>query len=443
MRTGAGAAALGAAAKVTMLEPKPLRAAAGPVPPSDTIRFASIGTGVRGCEDLQSAIACPGTEMVAVADLYDGRLLAAQEFAGKKLDTAKDYRRVLDRKDIDAVIVATPDHWHTKIIEDACAAGKDVYCEKPMTHHPDEGPRIIAAAEKYKRIIQVGSQRRSSIAFAKANQMFKSGELGQVTAVEAWIDRNDKSGAWEYPVPPDASPTTIDWETFLGDAPKRPFDAHRFFRWRCWRDYGEGLPGDLFVHLLTGIYTVLDFDGPPQRAQSAGGIFRWKDGRDQPDLLWTLYDYPGIRVSVRCNLNNDSAGGMTRIFGTKGTIEVSETSVTFAPQDTTPKPEGYSIYGWPRKLREEYLKNWHDEHPSPPLGSYQLVEQARTFRAPDGYNLDVEHMNNFFESVRSRKPADEGPVFSNWTALGCHLANYSYFNKTAAVWDAAAKKITG
>ena len=220
MRLGVGAATAGATAKVTLLELRALRA----VPPSDTLRFASIGTGVRGCEDLKTALSCPGTEMVAVCDLYDGRLTAAQEVAQKQLATTKDYRAVLDRKDVDFVIVATPDHWHAKIVEDACSAGKDVYCEKPMSHTVEEGFAMAAAAEKYNRIVQVGSQRRSGIVFAKAREIYASGALGQVTAIEAWIDRNDASGAWVYPIPPDASERTIDWSQFLGSAPKRPFE---------------------------------------------------------------------------------------------------------------------------------------------------------------------------------------------------------------------------
>jgi predicted dehydrogenase len=442
MRVGAGAAAIGSAAKVTMLEPARAMASPRPVPPSDRLRFASIGTGVRGCEDLSTALRAPGVEMVAVSDLYDGRLIAAQEHAGKKLDTTKDYRQILDRKDIDFVIVATMDHWHAKIVEDACAAGKDVYCEKPMTHKVPEGFGIIEAAQKYGRMVQVGSQRRSGVVFAKAKEIYDSGALGQVTAVEAWMDRNDASGAWVYPIPPDASPQTIDWERFLGDAPKRPFDAKRFFRWRGYSDYGEGLPGDLYVHLLTGIYTVLGFEAPPQKAVSSGGLYRWKDGRDEPDLIWTLYTFPGITVSVRCNLNNSSQGGDTRVYGTKGTLLIhSEDAVTFIPQDTNSQPERYSVDGWPRKLREEYWAQWRKENPAPPLDSLAVVEDSHTFRAPDDYDEDLAHMENFLTAVKTRKPCNEGPVFANWTAISCHMANHSYANKAEAVWDEQARTI--
>lgn len=442
MKVGAGAAAIGSAAKVTLLEPERAMASPRPVPPSDRLRFASIGTGVRGCNDLSTALRAPGVEMVAVSDLYDGRLIAAQEHAGKKLDTTKDYRRILDRKDIDFVIVATMDHWHAKIVEDACAAGKDVYCEKPMTHKVEEGFQIINAMRKYNRRVQVGSQRRSNVVFHKAREIVESGALGEITAVDGWMDRNDPSGAWQYPIPPDASPQTIDWERFLGDAPKIPFNAKRFFQWRAYSDYGEGLPGDLYVHILTGIYTVMGLQAPPERAVASGGIYHYKDGRDEPDMISTLYTFPGMTVNVRCNLNNDSQGSGTRVYGTKGTLEFNgERSVTFAPQDTRPRPERYSVIGWPKKLREEYWANWRKKHPAPPLSSLTAVEESQTFRVPDHYDEDLIHMENFLTAVRTRSATNEDPVFGNWTAIACHMANHSYFNKAEAVWDEQAKTI--
>ncbi len=440
MRRGAEAAALSAAAGATVLDPSSFGSSLGSATPDGRIRFASIGTGVRGCEILRAALSCPGTEMVAVCDLYDGRLKAAQEFAKKELFTTKDYRVILDRKDIDAVLIATPDHWHTRLVEDSTAAGKDVYCEKPMTHQPEEGFRIIDAVKRTSRILQVGSQRCSSIVYMKAKEIYNSGYLGQVTAVEGCLDRNDASGAWIYPIPPDANEQTIDWNTFLGTAPKRPFDLKRFFRWRCYRDYGEGLPGDLYVHMLTGIHFITGVTAPPLRAMSMGGIFRWTEDRDVPDLIWTLYEYPEFRLSLRCNLNNESAE-YTRIFGTKGTLEIKNDVLTVTPQETAPLPEGYSIYGWPEKLRAEYLKNWAAEHPQPAPGGYPLIEQGRVFQAPASYDYERDHMNYFLESVRTRKTPVEDANFGNNTAIACHMANYSYFNKTVATWDATARRI--
>src|SRR5579863_3895099 len=276
MLLGAGAAAAGLAAKVTVLEPQALWATRRPVPPSDVVCFASIGTGVRGCELLEASLAVPGIECVGICDLYDSRHQAGQEAVQKQVPTTRDYRQILDRKDVDAVIVAVTDHHHRKVVEDACAAGKDVYCEKPMSHTVEDGFAMIDAVQKGNRIMQVGSQRVSSIVYEKARELYASGALGDVFFIEGSSDRNSPSGAWVYPVPPDASEQTIDWNAFLVGAPKRPFDAARFFRWRCFSDYGEGLAGDLFVHLLSGIFFISGTNEAPKRAQTSGGLFRWK-----------------------------------------------------------------------------------------------------------------------------------------------------------------------
>ena len=439
IRIGAGAAAAGAAVKATVLEPQ-LLSAAQMAAPSDTIRFASIGTGVRGCELLNATLRVPGIECVAVCDLYDSRHQAGQEAVKKQVPATRNYKEILDRKDVDAVIVAVPDHQHRHIVEDACAAGKDVYCEKPMSHTVEDGFAMVAAAQNNKRIVQVGSQRVSSILYAKAKEIYDSGKLGDVYAIEAYWDRNSPSGAWVYPIPPDASEQTIDWNTFLGSAPKRAFDPVRFFRWRCFTDYGEGLAGDLFVHLISGIHFITGTNTVAQRAQSSGGLFHFKDGRDFPDLIETFYDYPNFRVMLRCNLNNDG-GEFIGFYGTRGTLIIKDSTLTYAPQDTRPEPEAYSIYGWPEALRSQYLAKWHEEHPLPAPLNFKVDEESEVYTVPHGYNDVSDHQNNFFNSVRSRKPTVENEIFGNHAAIGCHLSNFAYFNKCIAVWDAGAKKI--
>ncbi len=444
MRLGAGAAAIGAAAKVTMLEPRSLWASASAVPPSDTVRFGIIGTGVRGCELLDASLRVPGVECVAAADLYDSRHQAAKEaLGGKDIFTTREYRRILERKDIDAVIVATMDHWHRKIVTDAVEAGKDVYCEKPMSHSVEDGIAMVEAIQKNKRMCTVGSQRVSSILYAKAREIYQSGRLGMVDTVMAAWDRNTPSGAWVYPIPPDANDQTIDWNTFLGDAPKRSFDPTRFFRWRCFTDYGAGLAGDLFVHLLSGIQVVSGVNAAPSRALSTGGVFHFKDGRDFPDLLWTMYEYPDLRAILRCNHNNDYEGEFFGFYGKEGTLIIQGSRVIYRPQNKRPQPEDYSIYGWPKKLREQYLAEWRKEHPLPQRGEWATDDIEEIYTTPPGYNDVVDHQANFFESVRTRKPVVENEVFGSNTSIGCHMSNYSYFNKTVAVWDAAAKKIKG
>jgi len=441
MRLSAGAAAATAAAKVTLLEPKTLSASPHPLPPSDTVRFASIGTGVRGCELLEGSLRVPGIEWVAVCDLYDSRHQAGREAAHKEnVPATRDYRAILDRKDVDVVFVAVTDHQHRKVVEDACAAGKDVYCEKPMSHTVEDGFAIIDAVQKNNRILQVGSQRVSSILYAKAKELYESGKLGKVCAVEAFWDRNTASGAWVYPIPPDASESTIDWKAFLDGAPQRPFDPVRFFRWRCFTDYGEGLAGDLFVHLISGIHFITGTNMVAERAVSTGGLFRWKDGREFPDLIETFYEYPNFRATLRCNLNNEG-GEFIGFFGTNGTLIIKDSTLTYKPQDTRPQPESYSILGWPAKLRNEYLVQFRKEHPLPDPLKFSVDGESELYAPPPGYSDVSDHIANFFDSVRTRKSPVENEVFGNNAALGCHLSNYSYFKKTAAVWDASTRNI--
>ncbi len=438
IRVGTASVATGAAAKFTLLQPKPLWASPKPVGPNDTIRFASIGTGVRGCELLSATTRVPGIECVAVCDLYDSRHTAAQEAVkNPNCPATRNYKEILDRKDVDAVIIAVPDHNHRRIFEDACAAGKDVYCEKPMSHTVEDGFSMIEVAQKNNRIVQIGSQRVSSIVYGQAKQLYDSGQLGDVYHIEAYWDRNSPSGAWVYPIPPDASEQTIDWNAFLGNASKRPFDPVRFFRWRCFTDYGEGLAGDLFVHLISGIHFITGANTIPKKAQSTGGLFHYKDGRDYPDLIETFYEYPNFRVYLRCNLNNDQ-GEFIGFYGTKGTAIIKGQTLTYTPQDTRPQPEGYSIYGWPEKLRNEYLANFSKEHP---YHNVRIEEVTEVFGVPEGYSDVVDHQTHFFNAVRSRNKVVENEEFGNNAALGCHLANYSYFKNTPAIWDAGAKKI--
>jgi len=441
MQIGSGALVATTVAK-NVLQPHILSASPRPVPPSDRVHFASIGTGIRGCEHLEASLKVPGVQCVGVCDLYDSRHTAAREAVNNpSVDATRDYRRILDRKDVDAVIIATMDHNHRRIFEDAVAAGKDVYCEKPMSHTPEDGFAMVEAAQKNKRMVAVGSQRVSSVLYAKAKEIYDSGKLGEVFCINAYWDRNTPSGAWVYPIPPDASEKTIDWNSFLGEAPKVPFDPIRFFRWRCYRDYGEGLGGDLFVHLLSGIHFITSTNVPASRAVSSGCLFHFKEnGREFPDLIETMYDYPNFRVTLRCNLNN-AGGEFIGFYGTKGTMIIKDATLSYKPEDTRPEPEGYSVFGWPKSLRDQYYAKWHEENPEPKALGWKVDGEGESYANPPGYSDTVDHQTNFFNAVRTRKPVVENEVFGNNTSIGCHLANFAYFNKSVAVWDANAKKI--
>jgi predicted dehydrogenase len=399
------------------------------------IRFVSIGTGIRGCDLLRGAAKVPNGECVGTADLYTMHQKAGVEAYGKDLPTVRDYRSLLDRKDVDAVIVAVADFQHRRVVLDCIDAGKDVYCEKPMSHNVSDGLAMVEAVEKNKRIFQAGSQRVSNILYKKAAEIVKAGRLGEITLIEGHTDRNSDSGAWVYPIAPDASPETIDWKTWLKDAPERPFDAARFFRWRCFADYGEGAAGDLYVHLLSGMQAVSGISAIPNRAFSTGSLTHFKDGRDYPDLLATLYDYNGVSVNLHCNQNNDS-GDVTAWYGREGSLRIQGNTLTFTPQDTRPQPEWYSMNGWTAELKKKYYDDWWAAHPQ--KNDAPLTE---TYSTPQGYDDTVAHIANFFRAVETRERVVEDEVFGNNTAIACHMANHSYFHREVAKWDAESKTI--
>ena len=184
--------------------------------PNDNIQIALIGAGGMGQGDAQLATSLPGVKLVAACDCYDGRLQHMKEVYGNETFATKHYKDIVDRKDIDAVIIATPDHWHSRISVDCLNAGKHVYCEKPMVHAIEEGQSVINAQQQAGKVFQVGSQYRSSLMYQKAHELYKEGAIGKLNMVEAWLDRNTAIGAWEYTIPPDAGPQTCDWVTFEG-----------------------------------------------------------------------------------------------------------------------------------------------------------------------------------------------------------------------------------
>ncbi len=439
VRLGAGAAIAGAAVKTTLLDPPALSAQS--LPDGRKIRFAIVGTGIRGCDLLRSARKVPTGICVGSADLYSTRLQAGKEAYGADFETTSDYRRLLDRKDIDAILIATSDHHHRRVTLDAVAAGKDVYCEKPMSHSVEDGLAMVEAVQANKRIFQAGSQRVSSILYAKAHEIYASGRLGEVHEIDARWNRNTPGGAWVYPIPDDASPNTVDWKSFLVDAPDREFDPKRFFRWRCFRDYGSGLGGDLFVHLLSGIQVITGINTPATRAYSSGGIYTYKDGRDYPDLLKTAFDLPSptgsIQVHVHCNQSNND-GDQTIVFnGHTGTMIVTGNSVTFTPQDVRPKFESYGWGGMTQAQRQKASDEWKAAHPEP----LPQLPEAETFTLPQGYDDTAVHIANFFSAVVTRQHVVEDEIFGNNAAIGCHLANQSFFHRSIAAWDAQSRTI--
>jgi len=429
-------AAAGSLAVPAMLRAHELEGQAQPAP-GDRIRIALIGAGGQGSSDTRSALRVPGVELMAVADIYDGRLARAKEVWGSQVVTTRDYREVLARSDVQAVIIGTPDHWHARIATEAMAAGKDVYVEKPMVQQIDEGLGVVAAAKQHNRILQVGSQRVSSIVYAKARELFRSGAIGELNMVEAWINRNSALGAWQYTIPPDASPQTVDWDRFLGHAPKRPFEPIRLFRWRNYRDYGTGIPGDLFVHLFSGIHYVLDSIGPT-RVMATGGLRFWNDGRDVPDVMLGLYDYPktashpAFTMSLRVNFADGSGESQGfRFIGDSGVLTIGGPGVTLSRKPRAKEP-GYSIDTFPTAMQQQILDEYRTRYPAQStLG--QTSDEV--YAAPSGYSDQYDHFVTFFNGVRSRTPVTEDAAFGFRAAAPALLTNDSYFERAAVTWD--------
>src|SRR5256884_7101116 len=306
----AGAAGALAASPAIFLEPEHIPLPLQSTAPSDRLRFGIIGIGMQGSGLLTNAIQLPGVECVAACDLYDGRHTLAQEIVGKKIPTTRRYKELLENKEIDCSIAPVPDHSHKQVQVDAVSAGKDIYCEKPMSHSPADGVAMVAAAKKTGRVVQIGSQRVSSVICAKAKELLANGIVGTLTLVEGSLGRNDPTGAWVYPPPPDLSLSNFEWDTWQGDATKRPWDPDMspkyFARWRCWKEYGTGLAADLLVHLVSGMNFMLGWNEPPKRAMALGDILRFKDGRNMPDVHCTLFDYGRAPVYLRLNLGCDT-----------------------------------------------------------------------------------------------------------------------------------------
>lgn len=301
---------------------------------NDQIQIAVIGAGGMGTADTDTAITVPGVKLVAACDLYTGRLADAKKRWGSDIFTTADYREILERPDIDAVIIATPDHWHKDISVAAMNKGKSVYCEKPMVHDISEGSAVVAAQKKNGVVYQVGSQGVSSLGNEKAKQLLKEGAIGQLNYAEGFWARMSPTGAWQYPIPPDASTSTVDWNAFIANTAKRAYDPLRFFRWRNYRDYGTGVSGDLFVHLFSSLHFVTGSAGP-NKISATGGLRYWKDGREVPDVMIGMFDYaasdslPPFNLSLRVNFVDGTGGtNYLRMVGSEGSMTVEWDKVT-------------------------------------------------------------------------------------------------------------------
>jgi len=420
----------------TLLQAGALLAAASPVArpaPSDRITVGVIGTGARGQELMKALLEQPQAEMVALVDAYKGRLDRAQNRTQGRAKIYPTHHDLLAEKSIDAVVVATPDHLHKEIVLAAMRAGKDVYCEKPLTYRASEGLEIMAGARATERMMQVGSQGVSSVLQHKAKDMILAGKLGRITMIRAAYNRNTASGAWIYPIPPDASPETVNWEMFLGSAARRPFSPERFFRWRCYQEYSGGIATDLFVHLCTTIHFLMDAK-MPARVMAMGELYRWKESRDVPDTLNAILEYPeGFTVNLSSSFNNETnTEGQFQVLGTEGSLTIGWDGLAFYPENAV-EDNRWIVDAWAQSLEDAYYKD-------PKVIATEVEPAKQPKKQPERFKDEgpgptTAHMGHFLDSVRTRQLYWENAIAGHHAAACAHLVNLSVSQRRMVEWD--------
>lgn len=362
-------------------------------PTSETINIGCIGTGGR-CRRLMGTLkGLPGVRITAVCDIWAESLAQAKELAGPEAFTTRDYHQLLARTDVDAVLIGAPDHWHVPMTIHACEGGKDVYVEKPLTHDLGEGESVIRAQDENGRIVQVGTQQRSMPQFVRAREILRAGKLGSVHKVHLTWNRNRTSSPSRSS---DVDPASLDWKSFLGNAPDQPFDAYRFRNWRWFWDFGGGILTDLMVHWIDAVNWMLDLPDPAM-ATTIGDKFA-ADQWETPDTIQTLMRYPDREVQVyfEGTFVNQRNKAMVEIMGTEGTMYLDRGR--------------YEIHPEPRSRLEAEVF-------SPGTG-----ERGADFDV-DG---ETPHLQNWIDAIRSREkpncPAEEGVR----ACVSAHLANLAF-----------------
>lgn len=414
------------AALATVAAAKPLkpglkaRSASRVIGANDRIQVGHIGVGGMGMAHVH-AFAKQSDETrdiqsVAVCDIYTRRKEAARKAANlAEKDVHHDYRDLLARSDVDAVLIATPDHWHAQMALDAMAAGKDVYLQKPMTYTVDEARQLAEASRKYGRILQIGSQGLSDPSFHKAKELIAGGEIGELLWAQGTSSRNSLLGEWNWEVEAEGTPQTIDWDRWLGSAPKRPFSPERYFRWRKYWDYSGGIATDLYYHTLGPIVFMMGA-GFPVSVTAAGGIFVQKD-REVPDTYATTIEYPNFYVALCGSMANEAGGRYLplAIYGHKGTLTFDRNGVVLLPED--PMPGTFD-----KRTR-----------PRPTAKTYEVQRPEADGHRP--------HTDNFFACMRSRKaPNLDGDLgYRIMTAI--RLGVDSYRARQAMLFDPASQRL--
>ena len=371
---------------------------------NDTLNIACIGTGGRCRTLMKSLAALPGVRIAAICDIYDKHLEAARSLADPKAFASASFHEVLARKDIDAVLIGSPDHWHVPMTVAACDAQKDVYVEKPLTHDPSEGRAVIDAQNNHKRIVQVGTQQRSMPHIQKAYELLSQGRAGKVFKVQMSWNRNQ--GGRTTRVPLGVDPKAVDWKAFLGNAPEQPFDEYRFRNWRWFWDFGGGLLTDLMVHWVDVAHWFLGVDHP-LKAVALGDHFSSEGVWQTPDTIQCLLSYPGdVQMHFEGTFSNAHRGARIEFLGTEATLYIDRGGYVLTPERGGGKEESWILGTDPKRGRDFYDK-------------------------PDG---ELLHLANWVGCVRTRSrpncPAEAGVG----SASAAQLGNKAYRSGQAAVW---------
>ena len=383
---------------------------------NETISVGCVGTGGRAQGLLRSLAKIPGARITAVCDVWDDNLAAGKQLADPQAFATKDYRALLDRKDIDAVLIGTPNHQHVPMLIAACAAGKDVYVEKPLTHRLEEGPAALEARNRSNRIVQVGQQQRSMPQFQKGYELVKSGQLGNIRKVHLTWNRNSARGSGEYKI----DPSTVDWKAWLGNARQQPFDPYRFREWRWFWDFGGGVFADLMVHYVDVAQWYLDAAHPDQ-AVSIGNKFteeRW----ETPDTAQTLLKYPGSQVYFESTFMNARNGAMLEFMGTEATLYLDRGRLEVIPE------------------RKRDPRNRNPQLPTEPEMQWVLgsgPKGADFYDQPDG---ELLHLANWLDCIRTRQTPNAPVEAGIAAASAAHMANIALQKGGVAAWNTVMPK---
>ncbi len=371
--------------------------------PNDTIRIGLLGCGGRCRHLLGALVKVPGVKITAVADVWDESIKQTRPLVDEKAFVTKEFHEVLDRKDIDAVLIAAPDHWHVPMTVAACEANKDVYVEKPLTHDLAEGKIVQAAGDKSKRIVQVGTQQRSMPHIAHARELIQSGKIGQVLKVRMSWNRNaDRVKKNKLGV----DPNSVQWKNFLGSAPDQPFDEYRFRNWRWFWDFGGGIFTDLMVHWVDVAHWCLNLDHPTS-AVSIGEHVNSKDVWETPDTVQTLMQYPGdVQMHFEGTFSNANKASMIEFLGTEASIYIDRGAMILTPERRSKLPAEELILG------------------TGPRG-------ADFYEQPPG---ELLHLTNWIDCIRSREQPTAPIAAGVSGAAAAHMANLALRTGKPAHW---------